>query len=226
MTQPEAYAHRRDNGLTAPAYVALAEIDASISDNLLDALRRARIAAYVEQLADERERLFVAADERVDARTIIQSAARAALNTSDTSAVAAADLLAGLDTDAEFAALTADWHVDTITAVREAEKDLNREDSDWRSRLYKPPVDDPEIEEHYVPPPPPPLPRLAPMTIAALLIVILSIAVLATGTLLGMPDQFTLLLGVGGLLVGAGMLVMRLRAQPDEEDDDDDGAVL
>ncbi len=34
----------------------------------------------------------------------------------------------------------------------------------------------------------------------------------------------TFLLGVGGLLVGAGMLVMRLRERPDE--DDDDGAVL
>jgi hypothetical protein len=33
-----------------------------------------------------------------------------------------------------------------------------------------------------------------------------------------------LLLGVGSLLLGAGLLIMRLRERPD--DDDDDGAVI
>ena len=46
-----------------------------------------------------------------------------------------ADPLAGVDTDAAFDALVADWHVDTIAAMRDAERDLTREDADWRARL-------------------------------------------------------------------------------------------
>ncbi len=223
MTSP---ADRLDNGLSASTYVPLAEIDAAIGANLLDALRRARVPAYLQALTDERQRLYVAAEDRADARTIIQSAARAILGEAGAAAEQLEpDLLDGVDTEAEFAALTADWQVDTIAAVRAAERDLRKEDSDWRARLQVPADEDPvAADEHYVPPPPPPLPRLAPATVGALLVMILSIGVLVFGTLLGLPGDMTFLLGVGGLLVGAGMLVMRLRERPDE--DDDDGAVL
>ena len=47
---------------------------------------------------------------------------------------------------------------------------------------------------------------------------------LSAGDWLGLGVDLTFLAGIGGILLGAGMLVMKLRAQPD--DDDDDGAIL
>ncbi|MDT4892656.1 MAG: hypothetical protein QOE97_1691, partial [Pseudonocardiales bacterium] len=136
-----------------------------------------------------------------------------------------ADPLAGIDTDAAFAELIADWHVDTVAAVREAERQLRREDADWGLHFQQPQIDDPVWldDDHYVPPPPPPLPRLAAPTIIAIAVIVLSILVLALGGRLGFSSDFTMLLGVGGLLVGAAVLVMRLH---DRRDEDDDGAVL
>ncbi len=215
---------RRDNGLTASTYVPLADVDPSVGEQLLLALRRARIPAYLEPAAEpERQRLFVASVDRADARTIVEVAARA-----DGSATRPPDLLEGVDTNAEFDALIADWHVDTITAVKAAERDLSREDADWRARLepgFASSSDDEEDEvEHYVPPAPPPLPRLAAMTIWALIIMSASIVVLSVGSVFGLDSDFTFLVGVAGVLLGAGLLIMRLRARP--SDDDDDGAVI
>ena len=67
-----------------------------------------------------------------------------------------------MDTDAIFRALVADWHVDTHDAIREAERNCASEDADWRARLARGPVEEPEWldDDHFVPPPPPPLPRL------------------------------------------------------------------
>ena len=176
-------------------------------------MRRARIAAYLEEPSppDERERLFVAEDEHLDARAIVAAATRPGLATDPS------------QTDATFDRLVADWHVDTVAAVRAAERDLTREDADWRARLVPPTTSDDE-DEHYVPPAPPPLPRLAPATVYALVVLAAAICVLAFGGMLGLGSSARFLIGVAGLLLGAGMLVMRLRDQHDDEGDD--GAVL
>jgi hypothetical protein len=223
-------AGRRDNGLFALHYVPLTDVEVAVGRQLLVALGRARIAAYLsprpgEDEAAPEQRLFVNAEERADARTIVASAVRALGGPLEAVPAPRADPLAGVDTDAAFAQLIADWHVDTVAAVRDAERDLNRQDADWRARL-EPPADEPVWldDEHYVPPPPPPLPRLAGPTILAILVLVLSILVLGFGDTLGFTPQLTFLLGIGGLLLGAGMLVMRLRETRDE--DDDDGAVL
>jgi hypothetical protein len=213
---------RRDNGLRAASYVALADVDPEVGDHLLTALGRARIAAYLEPAAEPgRQRLFVATGDRADARTIVQVAA----GSEGDSAMRPPDLLDGLDPNAEFEALVAGWHVDTIQAVRSAERDLSREDADWRARIepgFGAPAED--EDEHYIPPAPPPLPRLSAATIFAIFILALSTAVLIVGSNFGLPSDFSFLLGVAGILVGAGLLIMRLRAQPPDEDDD--GAVV
>lgn len=138
------------------------------------------------------------------------------------------DTLAGRDTEAEFSALVADWHVDTVAAIRSAERDLNREDADWRARFSPPPADadaDADDEQdHFVPPPPPPLPRLSATTIWALILVGASLLMILAGTRLGLDSDTTFMLGIAGILGGAGVFVMKLRAQPEE--DDDDGAIL
>jgi hypothetical protein len=135
------------------------------------------------------------------------------------------DPLAGIDADAEFNAMIADWHVDTLQAIRDAERSLSREDENWRARLNPGPVAEPVWldDDHFVPPPPPPLPRFAAPTIIAMVVLAVSILLLGLGGEFGLASRLTLLLGVCGVLAGASMLVMRLRSR---RDDDDDGAVL
>ncbi len=233
---------RHDNGLRAPAYVPLTDVEPDLGQLLLTALGRARIAAYLSATAPDpdRQRLFVASEERGDARTIVAAAVRALgeqppevrPDTPDPhpqpGPVAAADPLAGIDTDAEFQALVADWHVDTHTAIRAAERDLNREDADWRARLNQPPAEDPVWldEDHYIPPPPPPLPRLAAPTILAMAVLAISIIVLGIGGQVGLAGNLSIVLGIGGLLLGAGILFSRLREHRRDLDDGDDGAAI
>ncbi len=220
---------RTDNGLHAPRYVPLTDVDAVTGQHLLSALGRARIPAYLAPAPhDDQQRLFVSSAERVDARTIVAAAVRALANESPEGAgtAPARDPLRDVDTDAVFDALVADWHVDTIAAVRDAERDLTREDSEWRARISPPGASD-EVwldEEHYVPPPPPPLPRLTPTTVAGFVVLIAAIAVLAFGTEIGFADDFTLVLGIGGLVLSAGIFFSRVRNH--QRDEDDDGSAV
>jgi hypothetical protein len=217
---------RLDNGLHAPTYVPLTDVDAAVGEHLLSALGRARIAAYLGPVPEpdaSRRRLFVASDDRIDARTIVAAAVRAL---GADQPPASSDPLAGIDTDAAFEALVADWHVDTVAAVREAERDLTREDADWRARLNKPPAQD-EVwldEDHYVPPPPPPLPKLAAPTIIAMAVLALSIVVLGLGGQMGLAGNLTLILGIGGILLAGAILFSRLREH--RRDEDDDGSAI
>ena len=219
---------RLDNGLLAVSYVPLTDIDPVLGPHLLTALGRARIAAYLADApsaATASQRLFVAAEERADARTIVAAVIRAAGGTPPpTPEPPRSDPLAGVDTEAAFADLIADWHVDTVTAIREAERALSREDEDWRARLEAAPAEPTWLDEqHYVPPPPPPLPRLAAPTIVAMAVLAISILLLGLGGQFGLANRLTMVLGVCGVLLGAAILVMRLR---DHRDDDDDGARL
>jgi hypothetical protein len=239
VTSPEQPARepgaRLGNGLSAQRYTPISDIAPETAGHLLTALRRARIAAYVDDAAQagNRRRLFVDAEERADARTVVAAAVRALGAEAATGPVgpprAALDsgpnLAGGIDTDAEFEALVADWHVDTVAAIREAERDLTREDAEWRARLQPVVPAEPVWleDEHYVPPPPPPLPRFAAPTILAMTILAISILLLALGGELGLASNFTVLLGVGGVLVAAGILVSRLRP---EHDSDEDGSAV
>lgn len=240
---------RLDNGLRAPAYVPLTDVETAVGEHLLDVLGRARIAAYLgpadpvnDQSGTTRQRLFVASEERGDARTIVRATVRALgepdadadVPTTDATADLPADAeigsepvdpLAGKDTDAIFRELVADWHVDTHDAIREAERQLRREDADWRARLARGPVEDPEWldEDHFVPPPPPPLPRLAGMTVLGVFLILLAIALLAFGARF-LPGNLGLVLGICSLLTGGGVLFTRLRDT--YRDEDDDGAAV
>jgi hypothetical protein len=216
-----------NNGLMASSYVPLTDVSAPIAPKLLTALERARIAAYLAEApdADGSLRLYVASAERSDARTIVAAVVKA---NGETPAIdATADPLAGIDADAAFAALIADWHVDTHTAIRNAEKDLTREDEDWRLRLNHPAGESDELtwldEEHFVPPTPPPIPRPTAPIVLGLLLIVASIALLAFGDYLGLAFEVCLFLAVTGILSATTLFIMRLR---EYRDDDDDGAIL
>ncbi|HEV7204348.1 MAG TPA: hypothetical protein VGN18_07025 [Jatrophihabitans sp.] len=234
MTAPEPAAPepgRLDNGLRAPTYVPLTDVDPAVGRHLLTALGRARIAAYlgaspVEASDGGQRRLFVASEERVDARTIVAAAVRALGRDDDPVPEPPADPLADVDTDAVFQALVADWHVDTHAAIRNAERDLSQEDADWRARLAKPAAEDPIWldDDHYIPPPPPPLPRLAAPTIFAMTVLAFSILILGMGGQFGLAGNLTLVLGVVGLLLGVGILFSRIHEH--HRDEDDDGAAI
>lgn len=234
-------ARPQDNGLPAIRYVPLMDVSPEFGDVLLAALGRSRIAAYLGDSPDHPagRRLFVAAQERVDARTIVSAVIRATGGTPppmsaeppepgpDAPPQAGEPPADEIDFDAAFADLIADWHVDTVTAIRNAEKALSREDADWRARLEQSPADADGLawldEQHYVPPTPPPLPRFAPPTLVAILVLAVSVLLLVFGTHLALGNRFVMFLGVCGVLVSTAILVMRLRARPD---DDDDGAVV
>jgi hypothetical protein len=221
---------RLGNGLHAPAYVPLTDVDPEVGRHLLAALGRARIAAYLGPAPvteSERQRLFVSSDDRVDARTIVVAAVRA-LGADQPELPGHSDPLDGVDTDAAFEQLVADWKIDTVAAVREAERDLTREDAEWRSRLIKPQARD-EVwldEDHYVPPPPPPLPRLAAPTIVAMTVLAISILLLGLGGEFGLAGNLTLVLGLAGLLLGGIILFTRVREYRRDEEDGDDGAAI
>jgi hypothetical protein len=211
---------RLDNGLQAPKYVPLTDVDSEVGRHLLTALGRARIAAYLDPTAPTRHqrRLFVASEDRADARTIVAAAVRAL----GAPPPDLPDSLNDIDTDLAFDALVADWHVDTVAAVRDAERDLTREDAEWRARLAKsvPPDEVWLDDEHYIPPPPPPLPRLAGPTIIAMSVLVLSILVLGLGGQIGLANNLTLVLGISGLVLAAGIFYSRVRERRGDEDDD------
>ncbi|WP_433079193.1 DUF308 domain-containing protein [Dactylosporangium sp. CA-052675] len=84
--------------------------------------------------------------------------------------------------------------------------------------------DDEEENEGYTPPPPPPLPRVAPVTIVAVLALAAGLVLLFWPDLLPLGSQTTLFLGFAGVLAGFVTLVLRLRPGDEEDDDPDNGA--
>jgi hypothetical protein len=218
-----------NNGLLASSYVPLTDVSAPMAPKLLTALERARIAAYLAEAPDAPGglRLYVASAERSDARTIVAAVVKENGAPPEPVPEAPSDPLAGIDADAEFAALIADWHVDTHTAIRDAEKQLSREDEDWRLRLNSAPGQDDELtwldEDHFVPPNPPPLPRPTAPIVLGLLLIVVSIGLLAFGEYLDLPFELRLFLAVTGILTATTLFVLRLREYRDE---DDDGAIL
>src|SRR5690348_13044577 len=67
-----------NNGLLASSYVPLRDVPATSAPQLLSALSRARIAAYLAEApgSEGALRLYVASDERSNARTIVASVLR------------------------------------------------------------------------------------------------------------------------------------------------------
>jgi hypothetical protein len=195
---------RRGNGLFAPAYAPLADLDPRVANAVLEALRGAGVAAYAVPSAGQLGGYLevhppVAPRDRVWVDAALTSQARLIL----------ADELCGFEPEPAY-----DQAFRSIVAGLQ----FNVEE------LEPPAVVD---EEHFVPPPPPPLPRLHPVTVAAWAALAVGLFVLVVPTVFGAPvGTGVAVLALVGIGSGAVTLVARMGDRPAGDDGPDDGAVV
>jgi hypothetical protein len=241
----------RGNGLSAAAYVAVADLDPRSADALLDALRDRGVAAYAAASPDpvdgpeqDVDRLYVDVAAVEQARALLRMLADSAGPDAGFGDDASSDPLDRLDIDAEFAAIVAEFHTsppgrhaipdapDTADDKREADERPAAGQPSYTGwddllRPVPPPesVPEPDAEDRYVPPPPPPLPKADLRTRAAWAAVLGGPLVLFAAVLVGWQlEDWVMLLAAVSFLVGFVALVARLGDRPDDEDDD--GAVV
>lgn len=80
-------------------------------------------------------------------------------------------------------------------------------------------------DEHYIPPEPPPLPRLRPMTIIAILLVITGVVLLLAPQLIGLYYPLSTTLSLLSLVSGFALLFLRIRRTPSDSGDDNGAQV-
>jgi hypothetical protein len=85
---------------------------------------------------------------------------------------------------------------------------------------------DPTDDEGYEPPPPPPLPRPSSHVVLGVVSVLVGFLLFFRPDLLGVGEDVTMVLGIIGVLGGAGLLIYQLRDGLSADDDPDDGAVV
>jgi hypothetical protein len=81
-------------------------------------------------------------------------------------------------------------------------------------------------DEHYVPPEPPPLPRLRPLTIVALVLIIVGVVLLIVPTVIGLDARIATPIALLAVTSGGGMLLLRARQTPKDPDGRGDGAQI
>jgi hypothetical protein len=230
MSEPRRGRGRRDNGLDAALWTPLRDVDPRVGEHLLDVLREAGIAAYLEPSADvspytrtvylpspPSDRLFVDRARRAEARGLVDRNADEHARRQQPSRPIRRDL----DEEAE-------WR--RIVAALEAEPELGGADAE-PAPAPAPAVAapaDPDLlelpEEHYEPPPPPPLRPPAPASLYAVLLIAAGALLIIAPQLVGLSGDTALVLGVVGVAAGVAVLVSRMRER--STDDGDDGAVV
>jgi hypothetical protein len=244
--------HPRGNGLPAEHFAALLDVDPRVAELLLEALRRAGIAAYVAptpgsvggyldvHLPDRpTDRLWVDGARRVQAGEVV----RQELASSSTDvATPAASAEPTADPFEQIVAGFADpWPTGSGEVPWPAAEDIPAEPTGTvlpPSRIVRYPVverrrDDalPEavenyLDEHFVPDPPPPLPRPSIATFWALVGLVGGLVVLVGSSILRWQlDLFIEAAALFGILGGFATLVWRMHDRSDD-DDQDDGAVV
>lgn len=237
---------RRGNGLTAEAYVPLADLVPQLADAMLAALRDAGIAAYAApapgktggyldvQLPEEpTDRLYADADLRQAAEEILQSRLPELR----------ADYAAARDEDEIFAEIVAafDRPAEGGEVPWPAEEDVDDVDDDvsdgaleraddprgerTAARVVKRAADEEEEEEeeHFIPPPPPPLPRADPMTLFSWIALLGGPLYLVLSVFLSWAvPSWAAFAAVAAFIGGFVALVLRMGDDPP----DDDGAVV
>jgi hypothetical protein len=232
---------RRGNGLSADAYVPLADLTPQLADAMLSALREAGIAAYAApapgttggyldvRLPEEpTDRLYADAEARQAAEDILERrlpelrADYAAARDEDE---IFAEIVAGFDRSpvGDETPWPAEENLDDGT---EEVAGLTGDDSGTErtatARVVKPAAED-DDEEHFVPPPPPPLPKGDAMTRLAWVALLGGPVYLVLSVFLGRSvPSWAAFAAVAAFIGGFVALVLRMGDDPP----DDDGAVV
>ena len=242
MTAAHRGRGRRDNGLQAPLWAPLRDVDPRVGEHLLDLLREEGIAAYLEPATDvspytrtvhlpspPSDRLFVDRARRADARAVVDRHGDTVAPAASTGSTAVPHGGTGpragdapsrrpISADPEFAA---------IVAAFEAEHGRPTEPAD-APLPPPPPAAEPSVldapDEHFEPPPAPPVPMLAPIRLYCLLLILAGAVCIVAPTRIGLSSDTGLVLGVAGVVAGVAVLVSRMRER--STDDGDDGAVV
>jgi hypothetical protein len=238
---------RRGNGLTADAYVPLADLTPQLADAMLAALREAGIAAYAVPAPGETggyldvrlpeeptDRLYADADAKMAAEEILETRLPELR----------ADYAASRDEDQIFAEIVAafdrpsaggetPWPAEeNIDETPEDATEETGEESTGDSaseliltaRVVKPATDDEDDEDHFIPPPPPPLPKPDAMTRFAWVALLGGPLYLVASVFLNRSvPNWAAFVAVAAFIGGFVALVLRMGDEPPE---DDDGAVV
>jgi hypothetical protein len=234
VTGPRRGRGRRDNGLDAALWTPLRDVDPRVGEHLLDVLREAGIAAYLEPAADvgpytrtvflpspPADRLFVDRTRLGEGRSLVD---RHADDHAPARGAAAErhPLRRDLDEDAEWTRIVAAYEAEHGRTVVEDAAPAQTP----APRPVPPPVDEVEdllAEEHYEPPPAPPVPMPSPSTLYAVLLAAAGVVLVGAPGVLGLTTETGLVLGVAALVGSAALALSRMR---DRDDDGDDGAVV
>jgi hypothetical protein len=230
---------RRGNGLTADAYVPLADLTPQLADAMLSALREAGIAAYAApapgttggyldvRLPEEpTDRLYADAEAKQAAEDILGRRLpelRADYAASRDEDEIFAEIVAGFDrpADGDETPWPAEENIDDgPDEVPAAAMDDSGTERTATARVVKPASED---GEHYIPPPPPPLPKADPMTRFAWIALLGGPVYLVLSVFLGWTvPSWAAFAAVAAFIGGFVALVLRLGDDPP----DDDGAVV
>jgi hypothetical protein len=207
------------------------DVDPRVGEHLLDVLREAGIAAYLEPAADvgpytrtvflpspPADRLFVDRARLPEGRSLVDRHADEHAPAGGPPAERRATR-ADLDEDAEWA---------RIVAAYEAEHGRTVVEDAAPAPVTAPVEEDDEEdllpEEHYEPPPAPPVPLPSPSTLYAVLLAAAGVALVGAPGFLGLTTDTGLVLGVAALVGSAALFLSRMRDR--STDDGDDGAVV
>ncbi|SER37299.1 hypothetical protein [Actinokineospora terrae] len=97
--------------------------------------------------------------------------------------------------------------------------------STWRTHDTEIDWSNDNNDEHYEPPEPPPLPRLRPMTVIAIALMIAGVALLTLSSILNWDARITTPTALVGLAAGIALLLLRARKSPPALDDDNGAQV-
>jgi hypothetical protein len=247
VTGPRRGRGRRDNGLDAPLWAPLRDVDPRVGEHLLDVLREAGIAAYLEPAADvgpytrtvflpspPADRLFVDRARLREGRSLVDRHADEHAPAGGPAAERRATRR-DLDEDAEWARIVAAYEaehgrtvVEDATPPPAAPTPVTPPPAAPSPAAFPtaPPEDDDDLlaEEHYEPPPAPPVPLPAPSTLYAVLLAAAGVALVGAPGVLGLTSDTGLVLGVAALVGSAALFLSRMRDR--SPDDGDDGAVV
>jgi hypothetical protein len=238
---------RRGNGLTADAYVPVADLTPQLADAMLAALREAGIAAYAVPAPGETggyldvrlpeeptDRLYADASAKTAAEEILEARLPELR----------ADYAASRDEDQIFAEIVASFDRPSAGGERPwpAEENIDETPEDTAedpaeespsestgeltltARVVKPATDDEDDEDHFVPPPPPPLPKPDAMTRFAWIALLGGPVYLVASVFLSWEvPSWAAFVAVAAFIGGFVALVLRMGDEPPE---DDDGAVV